>query len=219
VRGVAVAAVFFDVDGTLVPGPSSAQYLAGFLGHGATVAAAEADWDAGRVSSEYVERADGAGWAGATPGQVREWLAGLPLVAGIAEVVAWCERREVLTALATLAWAPVGAYLCDTYGFAAASGPRLELAESRFTGEVAEHCDEFAKRDFAVALAAAAGLGMDRVAAVGDSRSDVPLFEAASLAVSFNGDAHLTELADAHVSGHDLRAVLPALESWLAGLP
>lgn len=214
---MAVAAVFFDIDGTLVPGTSSAQYLAGFLGHQEVLAAAEADWDAGRVDNVHVELLDARGWAGTAQAQVSRWLADLPLVDGIPDVVDWCSRHDVLAALATLAWEPVGAHLCETYGFAASCGPRLEAAGGHFTGAVAMHFDEFAKRDFAVEFARSAGLSMDSCAAVGDSRSDVPLFGEVGLAVAFNGDEHLTAAADVHVSGGDLRVVLPALSAWLRG--
>ncbi len=210
-----VAAVFFDVDGTLVAGTSSAQYLAGFLGHQRALTAAEADWDAGLVGNVEVELLDAAGWAGASREQVWRWLAGMPLVAGIADVLAWCSRHDVLAVLATLAWEPVGAYLCDTYGFAASCGPRLESAGDRFTGAVSLHFDEFAKRNFAVELARSAGLSLDNCAAIGDSRSDLPLFGEVGLAVAFNGDENATAVADATFFGGDLRVVLPALEAWL----
>ncbi|HEX7994157.1 MAG TPA: HAD-IB family phosphatase [Streptosporangiaceae bacterium] len=213
-----VAAVFFDVDGTLVTGTNSGEYLASFLGHEDLVAAAYADWDAGLIDSASVELADAKGWAGATRDEVREWLTGLPLVDGISDVLDWCSRHHVLAALATMAWEPVGSYLCEVYGFAATCGPRLEYADGHFTGAVARHCSEVAKRDYALEFARSAGLSMDSCAAIGDSRSDVPLFRAANLAVAFNGDAHVQELADVHVYGNDLRDVLPALEVWLSGL-
>lgn len=75
-------AVFFDVDGTLVPHTSSGQHLAELLGHAEVVREAEAGY-----------------------------LESLPL--------------------ATLAWEPVGAYLCDRFGFDRYCGPRLEVIDGR----------------------------------------------------------------------------------------
>ncbi len=189
-----VAVVFFDVDGTLVRGISSAQHLAGFLGHQEILAAAEADWDAGLVDNVQVELLDAKGWTGASLAEVRGWLASMPVVDGIPDVLDWCSRHDVLAVLATLAWEPVGTYLRETYGFAASCGPCLEAADGHFTGAVALHFDEFAKRDFAIELARSAGLSMDRCAAVGDSRSDVPLFGEVGLAVAFNGDENVAAL-------------------------
>jgi phosphoserine phosphatase len=215
---MAVAGVFFDVDGTLVTGRSSGEYLASFLGHQDVVAARYAEWDAGLIDSAAVEVVDAQGWAGASHEAVWGWLEGLPLVDGIPDVLDWCSRHDVLAALATLAWEPVGSYLCEVYGFAASCGPRLEFADGHFTGKVAAGFSEFAKRDFARDLASVEGLSLDKCAAIGDSRSDVPLFRDVGLAVAFNGDEHLTDVADLELSGNDLRVVLPALEAWLPGL-
>ena len=212
---MAVAAVFFDVDGTLVTGKSSGEYLASFLGHSDLVTAAYADWDAGLLDSPSLELLDAKGWAGASRDAVREWLGGLPLVDGIPDVLDWCASHDVLAALATLAWEPVGSYLCEVYGFAASCGPRLECADGHFTGRVAAHFSEFAKRDFARDLAASVELSLDKCAAIGDSKSDVPLFHEVGFAIAFNADEHLTGLADVQLSGNDLRVVLPVLEKWL----
>jgi phosphoserine phosphatase len=83
-----------DVDGTLIPGTSSAVLLATRLGHADQVAEAEAAWDAGLVSARYVEELDARGWAGTSQAQVREWLADLPLVDGIGDVIRWCRDHD-----------------------------------------------------------------------------------------------------------------------------
>lgn len=206
------AAVFFDVDGTLVPSTSSSVYLAGFLGHRDELAGAEAAYAAGTVDNRMVSELDAAAWAGVPELRVREWLAGLPLVPGIAETVAWCHRSGLVPVLATLAWAPVGGYLADRFGFATFSGPELETAAGVFTGRVARHFDEYDKRDFAVARAREWGIDLRSCGAVGDSRSDVPLFGAVGVSVAFNASADARAAATADVDDEDLRAVIPVLE-------
>ncbi|WP_199238283.1 HAD family hydrolase [Kribbella steppae] len=209
------AVAFFDVDGTLVPGISSAVHLAGHLGRADAVAEAEAAWDAGLVSARYVEELDARGWAGTSETQIREWLGVLPLVDGIAEVVEWCVDHDVIPALATLAWHPVGVYLCETFGFVDTCGPRLEVRDGIYTGIPLSSYDSEAKRDFAVRFAKERGLTLDRCVAVGDSLSDLPLFAEVGLAVAFNATERARALADVEVTGRDLRAVLPSLENWL----
>ena len=212
------AVAFFDIDGTLVPGISSAIHLAGFLGHLDAVTEAEAAWDAGLVEARYVEEVDARGWAGTTEAQIAKWLTDLPLVDGIGDVLAWCVAHAVVPALATLAWQPVGAYLCNSFGFAEASGPVLEVQEGSYTGVLLQSCDEIAKRDFATRFAKDCGLSLSRCAAIGDSRSDLPLFAEVGLAVAFNADEQARAIAHVEVAGPDLRAVLPALENWLEQL-
>ncbi|MEU1616751.1 HAD-IB family phosphatase [Streptomyces sp. NPDC005722] len=204
-------AVFFDVDGTLVPGTSSSVHLAGFLGHRDELARAEDAYAAGDLDNRQVSELDAAGWAGVPVERVAGWLDGLPLVPGIAETVTWCRRNGLLPVLATLAWSPVGSHLAGRFGFHAFGGPRLETAGGRFTGRVARHFDEYDKRDVALAQARRWGLAPRSCAAVGDSRSDLPLFASVGVSVAFNASAAAREAATVAVDAGDLRAVLPAL--------
>jgi phosphoserine phosphatase len=208
-------AVFFDIDGTLVPRTTSGQHLADLLGHAEVVRLAEAAYAAGTLSNAEVCVVDARGWAARTPAEVRGFLASLPLVAGIAETVAWCRRHGLAPVLATLAWEPVGAYLCDRFGFDQACGPRLEVVDGRYSGEVAEHFDELGKRDFAVAVAAELGVALTHCAAIGDSRSDLPLFAEVGLAIAVNATPAARAAAHVSVDGPDLRCVLPLLARWL----
>jgi phosphoserine phosphatase len=211
--------VFFDVDGTLVPHTSSGQYLADRLGHAEVVRRAEARYAAGALSNAEVSVLDARGWAGRTPADVRSFLHSLPLVDGIAETVAWCRRRELAPVLATLAWEPVGTYLCDRFGFDQACGPSLAVIDGRYSGEVAEHLDEMGKRDFAMRVAAHLKVELMRCAAIGDSRSDLPLFAEVGLAVAFNATPATRAAAHASADGTDLRELLPVLANWYDARP
>jgi phosphoserine phosphatase len=209
-------AIFFDVDGTLVPGTSSSQHLAAFLGHLPDLRDAEDAYAAGTLTNQQVSVIDARGWAGREPSEVGPWLDQLPLVSGIPQVVNWCREQGLAPFLATLAWKPVGRYLCERFGFDGSCGPSLEVVDGRFTGEVAGPFDEYTKRDHALETAARLGLDGTACAAIGDSRSDGPLFERVGLAVAYNATAQARALADVAVNDDDLRAVLPHLTAWLA---
>ncbi|GAA3265971.1 hypothetical protein GCM10020218_002460 [Dactylosporangium vinaceum] len=212
---MALGLVFFDIDGTLAP-TSSGLYLAELFGSAEVVQEVHAGYGAGTLSSREAAILEARGWATFAPAQVWGFLESLPLVDGVAETVQWCRRRGLVPVLATLAWEPVSRYLCDRFGFVRACGPRLELVDGRFTGEVAELFDESDKRDFGLALAAEMSVDVLHCAAVGDGRSDVPLFGVVGLAVAFNASAQARQAAHVSVEGGDLRAVLPALEEWLS---
>lgn len=210
--------MFFDVDGTLVPGTSSSVFLAGFLGHRDELARAEDAYATGALDNRQVCDLDAAGWAGSSERQVAGWLDHLPLVSGIPETLAWCRQNGLVPVLATLAWSPVGTYLTSRFGFHAFSGPLLESADGRFTGRVGRHFDEYDKRDVALAQARELGLTPELCAAVGDSRSDLPLFASVGLSVAFNASAGAREAASVAVDGSDLRAVLPALSRLVSAM-
>jgi phosphoserine phosphatase len=207
--------VFVDVDGTLVPQGSSARFIAVRLGHLDAVRVAEDAYLAGEVDNRYVADVDALGWKGASPDEVRSWLPDLPVVDGIQEVVDWCRSHDLLPVLATLAWTVVGDFLCAEYGFAGRSGNELEVASGRFTGRVAGYFDEHDKLAYAREVARAQGIALDACTAIGDARSDVPLFTEAGLSIAFNGDAVARSTARVCIEGDDLRAVLPSLATWL----
>lgn len=211
-------AVFFDVDGTLTP-TSSGQHLAEFLGHAKVIHEVQAGYGAGSLSSQEAAALEARGWATRTPTEVRGFLESLPLVDGIAETVLWCRQHQLAPVLATLAWDIVGTQLCDRYGFDRACGPRLELIDGRYSGKVAEQFDELSKRDFAVSVAGELGVDPKRCVAVGDGRSDLPLFAAVGLAIAFNATPAARAAAHVSIDGTDLRAVLPLLGAWLSAMP
>jgi len=173
-------ALFFDV-GTLVPDTSSSQHLAGFLGHLTDLEEVEDAYAAGRMNNREVSVLDAAGWRGRNSSDISDYHQHLPLVDGIAEVVAWCRDQDLVPYLATWAWQPVADYLCQRFGFAGACGPTLDEDGGRYSGAVPQHFDEFDKRDFAIGVAQGLGLSLTWCAAIGDSRSDLPLLEVVGL--------------------------------------
>lgn len=210
VRGV----VFFDVDGTLTP-TSSGQHLAESFGHVEVIRAVQEGYGSGLLSSQDAALLEARMWAARTPAEVCGFLESLPLVDGVAETVLWCRQRGLVPVLATLAWDVVGAHLRDRFGFDRACGPRLQLVDGRYDGQVAEHFDELRKRDHAASVATELGVDLRRCVAVGDGRSDVPLFAEVGLAIAFNATRAARAAAHVQVDAPDLRAVLPHITAWL----
>jgi phosphoserine phosphatase len=210
--------VCFDVDGTLVPGTSSSVWVATRLGGGDALVAAEVAYAEGRITNEEVATVDARGWAGRAEAEIRAHLETLPLVDGIAETVVWCRDHGLRPILTTLAWAPAGLLLAERFGFAAFCGTVPEVEGGRYTGRVGRHLDEYGKRDFALAQARRHGVAPARCAAVGDSRSDLPLFAAVGMSVGFNADAAARAAATHVVDGGDLRAVVPLLEAQFSSV-
>ncbi|OLS99734.1 haloacid dehalogenase [Pseudonocardia sp. CNS-004] len=204
------------MDGTLTS-TSSGKHLAEFLGHAEVIQEVQAGYGAGRLSSHEAAVREARGWASRTPAEVRGLLESLPLVDGIAEAVLWCRRSGLVPVLATLAWDVVGIHLCDRFDFERSCGPRLELVDGCYSGEVTEQFDELSKCDFALNMADELGVDPRRCVAVGDGRSDVPPFSEVGLAIAFNATPEARTAAHVAVDGTDMRAVLPLLDAWLRG--
>lgn len=87
----------------------------------------------------------------------------------------------------------------------------MGLTAGRLTGQVAQHFDEFDKRDFVRGWCEERATSLDEVVAVGDSRSDLPLFSVVGRSVALNGTPAARAAADESLDTDDLRDVLPAL--------
>lgn len=213
------AIAFFDVDGTLVPGTSSGRFVASHLGHEEEAHEIERTWETGVVTVPSAAEQEARFWAGLSPDAVDGWLQGLPLVDGIADVVAWCQAHDVVPVVATLAWQPIGDHLCRRFGFAAASGVGLELRDGAFTGRPLADWDGRLKVIFAHEMSFRYGTPWASCIAVGDGFSDVELFGAVGHSVAFNASPVARAAASESVDSPDLRSLLPVLERWLDALP
>ncbi|WP_298807055.1 hypothetical protein [uncultured Pseudokineococcus sp.] len=179
---------------------------------------AEQRYAEGELTNEEVSVIDAEGWRGTPMSTVAAWLGELPPIAGIDAVVAWCVQHDVEPALASLAWQPVADAIAKRHGLTANGGPRVRVVGSDYDGTVAEHFNEYDKRDRALQFAAEHGVSIDHCCAIGDSRSYLPLFAAVPTSLALNAGAAARAAASAAVDTKDLRDVIPWLEAWKAAL-
>lgn len=94
----------------------------------------------------------------------------------------------------------------------------MRVVGSDYDGTVAEHFNEYDKRNRALQLVAEHGVSIDHCCAIGDSRSDLPLFAAVPTSLALNAGAAARAAASAAVDTKDLRDVIPWLEARKAAL-
>jgi len=213
-----VGIVFFDVDGTLVGPGSSSSFLAARFGHQDALDEAEARYAAGALTNRQVSEVDALAWRGTTTATIDRWLDDLPVLHGTETVVAWCRAHGVEPILASLAWQPVTRSLARRFGFVPNGGPRVGEHRGIHDGTVAEHFDEFDKRDRALALARDLGVPIEHCCAIGDSRSDIPLFQALPTALALNAGPAARAAASDAIDADDLSRIIPWLDRWLREL-
>ncbi|PYY60756.1 MULTISPECIES: haloacid dehalogenase-like hydrolase [unclassified Curtobacterium] len=213
-----VGIVFFDVDGTLVGPGSSSSFLAARFGHQDALDDAELRYADGDLTNQQVSEVDALGWRGTTTATIDRWLDDLPVLPGTETVVAWCRAHDVEPVLASLAWQPVTRSLARRFGFVPNGGPRVGEHGGAHDGTVAEHFDEFDKRDRALALARDLGVPLGHCCAIGDSRSDIPLFQALPSALALNAGPAARAAASDAIDADDLSRIIPWLDRWLREL-
>jgi len=196
------------MDGTLTTVPSSA-FLGRVLGYAQEAEERERRYAAGEMTNQDVAIGDAEHFRGRSKQEVWTILEDLPRVAGIRETVEHLHAREMTVLITTVAWTFVAEYFKERYGFDAFSGCRMgEDADGRLTGELLANCDEHDKARFVVDYCDLHGIPLANVVAVGDSRSDLPLFGKVGRAIAFNATAAAREHAHVSYEGTDLRVIL-----------
>ena len=206
----------FDLDGTLVRHVSTGQHIAAHLGHGDAMAEVEKAYAAGAFTNVDVAAMDGRHYQGLTRTDVASMLDDISVIDDIAETVGWLKERNIPSVICTLAWRFVGEIFADRYGFIASSGPTLRVGSGgEFTGEVESDFTEEDKPEFVGSLCSARAISLSEVFHVGDSRSDIPLFNAVGYSVALNATRDAVDSARVALEADsllDVLRVIPGLE-------
>ena len=203
--------VVFDLDGTLLRHTTVALLLAEHLGQAATIGELERAFVAGRISSRAIADASAASYAGRAVSETTSALDAASWIDGIEETVRALTQAGSHVLLATITWRFAAELLQERHGFAAVSGTELHVADGVVAGSVSRYFDEHDKLRFVEEWCAERGVRLADVAAVGDSRSDLPLFGRAGRSVALNATPDARRAASCVIDTADLRDVLPLL--------
>ncbi len=203
--------VIFDIDGTLLPDTTVCHFMAEGMGHLELIVEMEAAWHAYEIDNRTFSSRDAVNYRGVAVAEVEARLAGLPLIAGLDEVCRRLTAAGVLVKLASCSWSFAGRYLQHRFALHDHCGTEMAEADGIFLGRVARLCSERDKAAHAVAFAHRHGIDIGDCIAVGDSRSDLPLFKVAGRAIALNARSDARAATDGHLDTDDLRDLLPLL--------
>ena len=204
-------AVIFDIDGTLVPSTTVSRIMADAMGHLELIEEMEAAWDAYEIDDRSFASREAVNYRGLRVADVEARLADLPLIAGLDEVCQRLKAAGVLVKLASCGWSFAGRYLQGRFGLDGHCGAEMAEEDGIFLGRVARFCSEQDKATRVVEFTKRHGIDIVDCIAVGDSRSDLPLFEVAGRAIALNARADAKAATDEHLDTDDLRDLLPLL--------
>jgi len=214
-----IAAVVFDLDGTLVryrgvEFESSWGALAAAAGVADASAALLAEYFPRRDAyPEWVAR-DAALLTGVPFARVAECLFPAPYAAGVAAAVERLRGRYRLGILSS-GVDFVADWVRDDLGLDFALANHLEVADGRFTGGSETRVDLWKKGEALRTVLAEQGLAAAEICYVGDHVNDLPAMELAGLAIAANPkDDRLVEACD-HVIA-DFSALPPLVDAFSA---
>jgi phosphoserine phosphatase len=204
--------VVFDLDGTLLRDTTVSLLLAQWLGREDEITELERAFHAHEISNSVVADTS-AGWlAGKSVTEAWHVLEDGSWIEGMAETFQVLTTARVSLLLGTITWSFAAEMLRERYGFAAASGTEMQAPDGVLSGVVSRYFDEHDKLRFVEDWCAQNGYSMSQVAAIGDSRSDVPLFHRAGISIALNATPDAQAAATHILDTEDLRDVLALLQ-------
>ncbi len=209
--------VVSDLDGTLVTGTTALNHLGAWIGHEAIVDGLEDKFARGEVSDREVAEGYAPFYEGVALADAVEVMSRIPSIDDIGLGVAMLRQRAVNAFIATVSWSFAAQALADLWGFTQVCGADLELdgASGLFTGRVARHFEPEDKVAYVAEHCRRAGIGMDQVVAIGDGRSDLPLFRAVGFSVALNASSEARAAASVSVEEASFLAALQAVPHLL----
>jgi phosphoserine phosphatase len=137
-------------------------------------------------------------------------LSNIPCIGGSTRPSSASESG-VESILGTVTWSFAADEFRRRHGFAAVSGTEADVKDGVLTGLVKHHFDEWDKLSFVRSHCDANQIDLSQCIAVGDSRSDVPLFRAAGFSVALNATVQAREAATVALDADSLTDVLAVI--------
>jgi len=204
-------AVFFDMDATVIC-EESLVVLASYAGVAAHVAAVTERAMAGELDfrQALVERV--ALLKGLPESTLAEAAAGLTLMPGIVEFVAFCRRLGVPTFMVSGGFVQLAAGIAAKVGFDGYRASTLGVVDGRLSGlTVGEVVDAQAKLRYVQTTCAELNLDVKAVACVGDGANDGLMLGAAGVAIGHQAKDVLFPVITALNASGDHRFLAPLL--------
>lgn len=200
--------VVIDVDSTLIQ-DEAIDLLAEVAGVETEVAAITSQAMEGTLDFATALRERAALLGGLEAAALDEVAARVRLTPGAKTFIRTLKRMGMRTAIVSGGFTTVTSRLADRLGVDHAVANTLEVVDGRLTGRiVGDVIDRAAKARVLEQIAAAEGIPVEQVVAVGDGANDLDMLAVAGLGIAFNARTAVRDAADAAVNVPYLDAVL-----------
>jgi phosphoserine phosphatase len=209
--------VVADLDGTLVTGTTACVHLDDWIGHGPVIEDLQRRFAGGEITDTQVAESYAPFYRDIALADATAVMARIHSLDDIALGVSLLSRRGIEAVIATMSWSFAAEALADLWGFTRVRGADLEVddATGLFTGRVSRHCEPEDKVTFVAEQCQRLGAGLDQVVAIGDGRSDLPLFQCVGFSVAMNASSEVQAAASATVDSQSLLDALTAVPGLL----
>jgi phosphoserine phosphatase len=200
--------VSFDMDGTLIRGMSSLQHVANQLGHTDKALELEHAYVHKTMSDAEQTKAFAMLFKGVPQQTILAAIETLPLMQNITETVTELKKMGYIVGINTLGPKFVSSFLAQKHGFDFSFGCDHIFDAGTHTGIVTSVLVPEDKVTHLLSVCKQYDLQPDQVIAIGDSRSDLPVFAVSGYKIALNANHTLNDKADTYLQTEDLLDVV-----------
>jgi phosphoserine phosphatase len=197
--------VCFDLDGTLIRGTTVCQHLGDFFGYGYLARELAAKHSEGRIGFRELAERDAEFYRGRNIRDVAVALETLPLIGGAQATMSRLRASGIKVLLTTITWSFAARLIAKRLGLDGSTGCTMgETKEGILSGSLECCFDEYEKRRFVERYCFIEGLPLGNVVAIGDSITDIPLFEVVGYSIALNATEAVGQRASCSVETENL---------------
>lgn len=184
-------AVYFDMDGTLIRNTDSVQYLCTLNGRYDELMKIEKMEDSNEVCWVEADYLKSKLIQGMHQDRIKESFdKEISLITGIKECLIHIRERGMKSVLITAGPIDVAYALAERFEFDAVYGSEYEVVNGVYTGKIIKHLDGTGKLDGLIDFCQKHDFSLKECIAVGDSASDIEVFEKCRKRIAINYSRH-----------------------------
>ncbi|SMP72739.1 HAD family hydrolase [Anoxynatronum buryatiense] len=201
--------VCFDMDGTLITNTNSVEYLCFLSGKADEVRDVEKREEQDEISwieADYIKAKLFTGLEVKTIEE--EFQKHIILINNIEKVINELKNNGILVILVTAGPVQVAAVLGKMFKFDKIYGSIYEVENGIFTGKILNHLGDSGKLDSLESFCNEHDIKLDDVVSIGDSASDIKIFEKSGKSIALNYSNKLFGRADVYINTNDLLDIM-----------
>lgn len=202
----------FDMDGTLIQGTTSNLFFAKLLGVEKEVIDLEYKLKIGEIDSSTFMVVISEIMDKLTVEYIKNNFHLLPIIDGIKQTLQYLRSANIVPILVTTSNILFADCFKERFGFEHVFGTVHEIMSCGRIGIGKKVCSSNHKIKHVQELVESLGGTMSEVIAIGDSFSDLPLFQKVGCSIAFNYDETLEGKADIYIKSNNIFSVLSGIE-------
>ncbi|WP_105615070.1 HAD family hydrolase [Vallitalea okinawensis] len=201
--------VCFDMDGTLIRETNSVKYLCQLSGNKSEVDKIEEQEDRHEIDWIEADYIKAQLFQNLSIHEVnKNFESTVKLIDGIAEVVSELNKHDIKSIIVTAGPVQVADVLGQKFLFSKVYGSTYEVCDEKFTGKIENHLGDNGKLECLISYCKANDIDLNECIAIGDSTSDIKVFEKCKKAIAINYSDSLIGKADVYLNTDSLIDVL-----------